>query len=396
MNENKTVWYCTYCGKPNQEDARFCGGCGKKIAAPLPSWKKYLPAAAALVLALCAIVAWSLLGGGSAKAFVDVICFPVSHSEASVMIGLREDGRVTTAGMESLFDAAAIQRINNWDYITQIVSYDNGFIGLKNDGTVVHEGCIPPSYFISTDNDLSAWKNIKALYTDGFEAFGLTKDGRVLVTDGSFYSRETVLDYMSWTNISELVPFAYPEFRGVIGIQSDKTVRYPIPYKPDPMIDPRIPRNIKQVASSGYLTACLSEDGHAMASGMYFNGITQKLEHLQNIEQVAASMYGIACRLKDGSVCYLYCDWVADEYAPISDTVLQWQGIKDVQVFGSLVIGLKQDGTIVTASATGSALQRQLQGWDNIARIKVHNGYILGWQNNGNLLAAGIDLSRLS
>lgn len=210
MNENEIVWYCTHCGKSNPEDACFCGGCGKKRGTGLPSWNKNLPAVAALMLVVCAIVAWGLLGASSTKgkpALVDVICFPASQFEPYALIGLQKDGTVTFAGMESFFDAKAIQRISSWSHITQIVSYDNGIIGLKDDGTIVEENCIHPSFYISTNDDFSTWKNIKALYTDGFEAFGLTKDGRVLVTESSFYSLETVLDYMSWTNISELVPF---------------------------------------------------------------------------------------------------------------------------------------------------------------------------------------------
>ena len=424
MNNHKKEWLCPACGHKNRKDACYCGFCGtaRPVAAavekPGKPRKSPLPLILAVVLLLGAGVLWTFAahvgvsskgksGSGTSLAIADIVPYPAQYGEALGLIALYSDGTVQTKGLESDFKAEAIRRIEAWNQIEQIVTYPGGVMGLRRDGSVAYESLFRPSTWPTGASDPTTWEKVRSLCSDGHEAFGLTKDGRVLIpwdTDlGGFDG--AVTDYLSWTDVRELCPYAYPEERGVIGLRSDGSICQTKSYSFYRFSE--VPEKAKQLSSSGYLTVCLQGNGMATVCGMYAGEISQKLEKLNNIAQVEAREHGVVCRLKDGSVCYVHSNGAEDG---ISNAVEQWRDVTDVQAAGPLVLGLTRAGKVLLAMESRdnsyydktqlAEIRQKLSSWDGIVKYKAYQSYgylyVLGWQKDGKILAAGIDLAWVS
>ena len=415
-------WICPSCGRSNPPAANFCGSCGTARASeiirksdshknPLPLILAFVLLIAAGILLVSAFVGEKPTSSGmevnvkpSTKEIADVIPFPVDYGEGLALIALYTDGTVRTNGLEKNFDSTTMQRIESWSNIKQIVSYQYGIVGLKTDGSVVFEG-----QSLNNPCDPAVWKNVRELYSNYLEFYGLTKDGRVLVPAGSEQSdfEGAVEDYLAWRDIVDLCPYSYPESRGVIGIKSDGSICAPgtfgVVYFPEKLKD------VKQLSSSGYLTACLRKGGTIKTVGMYASMLPQ--DNLQNVEQVVAREYGVVCRMKDGNVKYLLCENGTDKEAGTAADIAGWKSVTDIQTAGPFIFGLTRNGDVLTAEATKyykdyfnesqlGAIRRDASRWNNIERIKAWQCYgqvyLLGWQKNGNVVAAGIDLTWVS
>ena len=106
-------------------------------------------------------------------------------------------------------------------------------------------------------------------------------------------------------------------------------------------------------------------------------------------------------------VCILVsCAVCERDVLPHFAAVSGWHDMVDIRLMHLLLVGLRADGHILCAPCfEDSDYDRELAGelaeWEDIVRIRVHDGgeyapsWILGWQSNGTLLAAGIVLSLL-
>lgn len=69
--------------------------------------------------------------------------------------------------------------------------------------------------------------------------------------------------------------------------------------------------------------------------------------------------------------------------------VSDWTGIISVSTMGSLVIGLKEDGTVITAGKLDRDYHIETGNWDDIIAVSAGDLYVVGLRSNGTLVAQG-------
>ena len=153
--------------------------------------------------------------GIEAPQILDVVrCF----ADDRALIALMADGTVRSCGLEAHMDAALAAQFDALTDVRQVAYSSGGLIAVKNDGSVF--STLGESTYMSApaaEFDPARWNDVERFYDASFEYYGLTRDGRVLVSndnpDASFGGG---LVYRSWTDVAQIVPYAYPEIpRGV-------------------------------------------------------------------------------------------------------------------------------------------------------------------------------------
>ena len=335
---------------------------------------------------------------GGPDEVVDIVTLSYSQT---CMAALMADGTVRITGYEGNRNADDLREAASWTDIIQLAATASDFFGLKSDGSVVTT--------MKTDRygepledpfDASRWTNVRELLTGEYEYYGLTNDGRVLVSnDSPEFSFGGGALYLSWTGVEKLCYFVFPEARALIGLHRDGTVLRPGNYYPYN----RTPEEIVDIDSSGYIECALCADGTICVSGpesLYAEGFADRAAALKNVEQIAVSENAILCRLRNSDVTVCTVSPV-DNYPSLKT----WKKIRDVQTIGSIMLGLDKNGRIHTAvpyagNSRSLELCQEVESWTDIIRMKACKNlgrpYILGWQEDGTVLAAGLDISGLT
>jgi len=74
---------------------------------------------------------------------------------------------------------------------------------------------------------------------------------------------------------------------------------------------------------------------------------------------------------------------------PLKNEIKNWENIVSISVFGSLAIGLKIDGTVVTAGELNGNYRIETGNWEDIVSVSAGDLYIVGLRSNGRLVAQG-------
>ncbi|HBI62155.1 MAG TPA: hypothetical protein DDY31_13250 [Lachnospiraceae bacterium] len=74
---------------------------------------------------------------------------------------------------------------------------------------------------------------------------------------------------------------------------------------------------------------------------------------------------------------------------PITEEVREWKNIVSISVFGSLAVGLRTDGTVVTAGRLNDPYRIETGNWEDIVSVSVGDLYVVGLRSNGTLVAQG-------
>ena len=320
------------------------------------------------------------------------------------LVALLSDGTVRTAGLEEYLGEELNAWVDSWTDIVQICTMGCEIFGLKEDGTVVStvgRGEKEWNPHPEPQFDPNTWTGVKELVSSGdFEYYGLTNDGRILVSnDDPIAGFGGGGPFMSWTDIQKVCFFAYGEDRGLFGLRNDGSViaadvsvlsHYPFP---EDLHD------VTAIDSSGYVFCALQRDGTIRVAGIVGEFIAEEASRMHDVVQAEVCYQKVVCRLRDGTVKACGGTYPGME---------SWQDIVDIQDLnigmGCAVVSLGKDGRVRLASRYTeepgllARLRQETDTWENIVRMRVINAqdpYILGWQSDGTMLAAGIDLSGL-
>ena len=242
-------------------------------------------------------------------------------------------------------------------------------VGLKADGTVVAVG----------DNEygqcnVSDWRDIVAIDTDGSHTVGLRNDGTVVAVGDNEYGQCNVSDWR------DIVAIATSTFGYTVGLKADGTV-VAVGYNQDGQCNVSDWRNIVAIAAGGDHTAGLRSDGTVVAVGD--NEYDQcNVSDWRNIVAIAADeSYTVGLRT-DGTVVavgdneYGQCD--------VSD----WRDIVAIDTDGSHTVGLRNDGAVV-AVGDNEYGQCDVSDWRDIVAISVDLFYTVGLRSDGTVVAVG-------
>jgi|GEM_PF-1459392 len=319
---------------------------------------------------------------------------PMVDTERVAVIALKSDGTVLTNMDES--------EHKNWSEIVQVAALDRGFVGLKEDGTVVFSDRLgdlnkklTPEWEdviqISTTNSF----NIAALKSDGTvvsnnkelndmvsdwggivqvcagEDFvlGLKEDGTVVMS-GTVRTRKEFIEDMAaieaimseWTDIvalsySDTTYSTHPYRRGpyVVGLKSDGTV-------------------VSTIERDLNLDQTIWTPGWATEHDLSFSEWT-------DIVQISAGRFHIVGLKRDETVVSTtpgksWSSGALEWYHYGENLVSDWENIVYISAGEGVTIGLKSDGTLVSAGL--------------LSRPPTEEGVATGLKSDGTLIPAGL------
>lgn len=201
-------------------------------------------------------------------------------------------------------------------------------VGLKKDGTVVANELAMENF-----PQISTWTNIVALGTGGNYLLGVRADGSVVAAGTDNFG---TCDVGSWSNIV----IADGSFAYSFGVQADGTAIANVDGSAS---------NVLDVASGNYFGVFLFSDGTVGAFG----------SEMTTEEDVS--------------------EWVAD-----------WTDIVAIDASDSHIVGLKADGTVVTAGPNYSG-RCDVSDWKDIVQIAAGGYCTLGLRADGTVVYAGVN-----
>lgn len=363
------------CGYQNHSDAKYCGGCGRKLYQGERISKKVMA-----LVAVCLLITGIGIGN----------MLPSFGSSA------RESGQ--NKGLGDILARNA--------EITQVLPIDDGSVAaLYNDGTVrVSENS--PFW-----GDVFEWKNVEKLYYNKtYEwrkggslefpvLFGLTKDGSVLSTDGSL---------SGWTNVKEL----HFTCQGAVGVTNDGRILVDATWE-DEFSQTALTgmSNVETLTYSDILStfACLKKDGtvHLISENGYLYRDEVRWENVKEVRDAGHSFYvikndgtfdgdleGAYTGLKNAVKVVSYNDWVfgisadgrlltyngGNIYTNTGDMMVDVPGlpyygeeidisrfnqVRDIEPFLGLIL-LNEDGT---AEHIGEYPHWDLSAWNEVQKV---------------------------
>lgn len=320
------------------------------------------------------IATGSISSSGSAVEIVQIV--PMSDGAVAV---LYSDGRVAVAGNDSFSET-----VEDWEPVRQLFYR---WISPLSDGPIL-VGLTQNGAVLTTDADLSYWKNVQKLYLTAEGILGVTRDGKVLA-HGTWADSSLLT---SQTDVKELV---YSPIEDIYGcLKQDGTV-----YLLSDYLDPNeiLWRNVRELRNSGHAFYCILNDGSVTG------GVDKDAPGLRNAVKVVHYddwLYGISSdgRLltyNGGNIysnfgCMVTAEPGNPNYAGEVD-IKQFNQVKDILVFWGLIL-LNQDGTV---EPIGDIIEWDLSRFDHINKIYGSNSdrsmTIYGIRQDGSVIAASYD-----
>lgn len=257
--------------------------------------------------------------------------------------------------------------ISGWTNIASVAKPVEYYepVALKWDGTVLTKNNHPYRDVISS------WKNIVSvheLWFRGFELVALRLDGTVVSTDPDSI-------YNTWTNVESLQQAEW-DCSFVAGITKDGKVLCP-------HFDVSLWTDVVQVDCSSEMIVGLCKDGTVLYADD--NG-SKVMEGWTDVVQVACHQDVLALR-SDGTVLTNANPKYLADFA-------NWNDIVAIDNFWFQYIGLKADGSVVTAGEFDLAEPDPNQ-WKNIVAVQLSGDGYLGLRADGTVLECGYEKTEI-
>ena len=253
--------------------------------------------------------------------------------------------------------------VSDWRDIIAVTTEGDYTIGLKSDGTVVATG----------DNqygqcDVSDWRDIIAVATKNDYTVGLKSDGTVVATGDNCFGRCDVSD---WEDIIAVELNHY----GTYGLRSDGTV---VTTDEDDHVSDL--KDIIMISAPIYGIIGLKSDATVVVSDVIENdsdNSARTASNWKNIITIEDGRYGLT---RDGSVVTTYSDSKSKE--------LFRSGFSDIVALSGSIHGLaclKSDGTVVHYN--GNEIHKL--DWQDIIAVLVEGDNSFGIKSDGTIVMDG-------
>lgn len=300
--------------------------------------------------------------------YQDIVGFPWGGACA-----LRQNGTVQAIKM-----GEEAEEIRQWRDIIKIVPlYYSGSAlgGIREDGTVVIAG---------RDNfqecygfeEYQRWTDIVDLADIGIKLFGLKSDGTVVATGGDQFVEEwdnlQNFDVSDWKNIRKICGTANANADFVLfGLDEKGTLHYAgasyfVPKNWDGL------KEVADIECTGYVYLVVKKDGTVSVGGLGGGSIADEVESWKDIVQVCAGLSSAVGLREDGTVVTAGYRYNPD----LSD----WQNIQSIyKDDANNIYGICKDGTVRCYTPKdeyedwyqGSTVNQSLvESWTGIERVK--------------------------
>ena len=317
-------------------------------------------------------------------------------------VGLKSDGTVVALG-ENLLKQCDVE---NWTDIVDISAGGGHTTGLKADGTVIAVG---------SNNDgecnVEEWSDIVGISAGCDYTVGLKSNGTVVAVGNN---KDGQCDVENWTDI-----VAISAGRNItIGLKSDGSIV--VTSQKESFEDIQ---NIVAISAGFGKVFCLKSDGTvvSLSEKLYDYKFNQwKLfDNMKNIEKeqkkkienkrkMAEAEVEIAKRKEEKKakqeaqrkLSKLICTGhsfsaavnsdgkVVSTVSGIINNTKNWKNIVSVEAKEHLVLGVKDDGTVVSAGSNSGGADK-ISGWSNIVSVSVGYLHSVGLKSDGTVVAVG-------
>ncbi len=287
----------------------------------------------------------------SSEQYKDVV--PVYYwGEMIGVCALRQDGTVATTKIEGYEE-----EIGRWTDIEKLLPLASGCVaGIKTDGTVLiaaDEETIRhyPEYCCGYE-EYRGWTDIVDLTDISNKIFGIKRDGTVVATGGGSLGYEMDARFQ----------FRFSDWKDI--------------------------RKLKAVSNMNgdYVLLGLSEDG-TLRSSSFSVFVPEEWDGMQGVRDLNCAKYIYLILRMDGTV-----DIGGLDAGLIAEEVQAWNDIIQVCAGSSFAVGLKRDGTVISA---GYSNDSALSDWEGIRKIYCDDsGYIFGICGNGTVKCCEPDHKR--
>ena len=297
---------------------------------------------------------------------------------------LRSDGTIDTYNLDEEFGPDIVKQIEAWENIVDIECTQYNVFALKKDGTVV-------STHADMGSDLWAdWKNIVDIETAPHQTVGLRKDGTVMLLE-EHYTHEYGSRPDSWENVVSLSTSGCSNGDYVFALHKDGSMSCsyePYPTGPyETMFTSG--KKVSSIASSGWLHLAVAEDGTVSGGGEdYVEEIYNDVKEWTNIDRAFPGTYFALGLKKDGTV-------VSASINQPNPVISEWENVTQLYVsnYTNYVIAILDNNTVCVANGAGtSRMSFDASGWHDIVkleRIGVLDEscyYAVGLRDDGELL----------
>ena len=337
-------------------------------------------------------------------------------ADDSLSIGVTKEGRVKIAGSlgNGILEEEQKEikeRISFWTEIRQVVVNGRNIYGLREDGTVLHEG----KKDVQNNSQIETIKGVISLAAgDGYLAV-LQADGTVKTV--GYCRPEIEQEIENWRDVVALTGTQ----TGLVCLKQDGTL---LVTEPDlggnsTMEEILSITDAVQAVWQGESLAVLCKDGMVRNAGYveYWQEYATEVNDWRNVSMLASNNSDLFGLIKDGSVLRTEFDGISisgsvlkelgeekaietakrqKEITP--DLIAKWKNIKEISVGSTQIVGLLADGSAVAAGFpeqigrvdynTGLALDGscKVDEWTELKQILALFGETIGLKTNGTLL----------
>lgn len=301
--------------------------------------------------------------------------------EINAKAGVNEDGteKEHTGWMRAEFIDAGN---TVWHDVESVAASDEGMLALRTDGTVEQAGR-------SGDKDLRGWAKVlgdiqqvgvcmggQACYAVGRDGtcYHSTDDGeshteRIYTAGGKQRVWEITTDYRLRTGESTL-DWIYPQDIG-----------------------PEQLSHVAAVADNASRLLLLTDDGKVFAAGWQQDGEEEPEPDWEKWTNVVSLEAG-SCRFAEDGEIRSACAAVRKDGtvlaapAELDGLIGSWTDMAKIVIGENWVLGLKRDGTVLSAGLAGTN-PPDVSGWSDIMDLGTGRGYCVGVKSSGSLVFAG-------
>lgn len=394
------MWRCNSCGSTNSDNANYCGNCGNAKVVGI-SFERRHKRTRSIVVLLSILLIVSLLSiwflnnrkantqdkdtplpaatETSEQAAISPSPSPIAKTGINswenvvavetgrdFIAALKTDGTVCVEFADSPNSNPNLD-VSSWHNIKKISAGGSMLVGLREDGTVIVTGDS------ENQSSVSTWENIVDISTSGVHTVGVTDDGRVVYAGLYNYEGEPEY-YAGWEDVKSVNAVVCSACTITLGFSSDGTLL-------------NDGRRYIDAASSGWLSVGIRNDGSVYFWGTDAEVLQPEMVLWKDIKQVCPGDTGAVGLQSNGQLVFAGCgrrfleaaSWTDIDQIYLFDNLFfegdfcsflvgitknrsvialgsylvdtgSWTDIIDVAAFGNTLVGLKANGTIVTAA----------------------------------------------
>ncbi|MBR3383135.1 MAG: hypothetical protein IKG85_08910 [Clostridia bacterium] len=309
-------------------------------------------------------------------------------------LAVREDGTVLADDAAGWRD---IEGFNEWTNIESVATNGRLAVGVTGDGSIrtLVFADDPEVYMLHADKLNGASEALSGV-TDAASVTMCDMSAAVVHRDGTVtyipLFEDKTLDLSDWT---EIVQAAVTE-EVIYGLRADGTVLARMSYSRD-RDTVKDWTGVKYITAMSGICVAVREDGSAIsdwwADDTYKNGLSP----WEDMVSVSGREFNVLGLKKDGTVEFFsYYEAVngqaiyeyGAERAGRLDGVEDWKDLVEIEYDYDRAIGLKKDGTLVTAGEFGPELMEVLD-WQGMTAFSAASDHVVGLRADGTVKAVG-------